>query len=78
LAVAQKLADRDVHVILSNSGVMYDFYDEAGFYVDTEGATRSINSDGDNRGEVDEIIATTVPPEDRQKHGVQTLNDFGD
>ena len=76
LAVAQELADRDVHVILSNSGVMYDFYDEAGFYVDTEGATRSINSDGDNRGEVDEIIATTVPPEDRQTHGVQTLNDF--
>jgi DNA adenine methylase len=44
---------------------MYDFYDEAGFHVETEGATRSINSDGENRDEVDEIIATNVPPSDR-------------
>lgn len=65
LEVARKLDDRGIHVILSNSGVMYDFYDEAGFYVETEGATRSINSDGENRDEVDEIIATNVAPQDR-------------
>jgi DNA adenine methylase len=65
LDTASELDDRGVHVILSNSGVMYDFYDEAGFHVETEGATRSINSDGENRDEVDEIIATNVPPSDR-------------
>jgi len=58
--------DRDgVYVILSNSGVMFNIYDDAGFYVETEGATRAINSDAGNRDEVDEIIATNVAPEDR-------------
>mgnify|MGYP006279169713 CR=1 FL=1 len=65
LDVTKKLDDRGVHIILSNSGVMYDFYDEAGFHVETEGATRSINSDGENRDEVEEIIATNVAPSDR-------------
>lgn len=65
LETCQKLWDEGVHVVVSNSGVMYDFYEEAGFHVGIEGATRSINSDADNRGEADEIIATSVPPEDR-------------
>lgn len=74
LAVATDLADAGVHVIISNSGVMYDFYDDAGFHVGVEGATRSINSDGDSRGEVEEIIATSVPPENRVdgRHDVLT------
>jgi DNA adenine methylase len=76
LEVAQELDENGVHVILSNSGVMYDFYDEACFYVETEGATRAINSDGDNRGTVDEIIATNVDPEQQQDHGPRTLSDF--
>lgn len=76
LEVAQELDESGVHVILSNSGVMYDFYDEAGFYVGTEGATRAINSDATNRGTVDEIIATNVDPKKRQEYGRQTLNDF--
>lgn len=71
-----ELADRGVHVVLSNSGVMYDLYDEAGLYVDHEGATRAINSDADNRGEVDEVIATTVAPADRQEYGDTTLGEF--
>lgn len=62
---AKTLRDRGVHVILSNSGVMYDRYEDAGFHVEIEGATRAINSDADNRGEVEEIIATSVSPEDR-------------
>lgn len=65
LETATELVDNGVHVILSNSGVMYDFYDDAGFHVGVEGATRSINSDGDSRGEVEEIIATSVSPADR-------------
>lgn len=76
LDVVLELADRGVHVVLSNSGVMYDLYDEAGLYVDHEGATRAINSDSDNRGEVDEVIATTVAPEDRQEYGDTTLGEF--
>lgn len=76
LEIVLELAERGVHVVLSNSGVMYDRYDEAGLYVDHEGATRAINSDGDNRGEVDEVIATTVAPEDRQEYGNTTLEEF--
>ena len=74
--VTQELDEAGVHVILSNSGVMYEMYDEAGFYVETEGATRAINSDVDNRGEVEEIIATTVPPEEHRTAGQQGLADF--
>lgn len=76
LEAAIELDRNGVSVILSNSGVMYDRYDEAGFFVDIEGATRAINSDGDNRGEVDEIIATNVPAEKRQKVGQQGLGSF--
>lgn len=76
LDVAKELDDKGVHVILSNSGVMFEMYDNAGFHVEIEGATRAINSDGDNRGEVDEIIATNVSPERRQKVGQQGLVDF--
>jgi DNA adenine methylase len=74
--VAQKLDESGVNVILSNSGVMYEMYDEAGFYVEVEGATRAINSDADNRDEVDEIIATNIPPEERRRAGQQGLADF--
>jgi len=76
LETAKELDRRGVFVILSNSGVMYEMYDDAGFYVEVEGATRAISSDGDNRGEVDEIIATNVPPEQRQQAGQKGLADF--
>lgn len=74
--IVQELDNRGVNVILSNSGVMYEMYDEAGFYVEVEGATRAINSDAENRDEVDEIIATNVPPEERQRAGQQGIKDF--
>ncbi|WP_424008076.1 DNA adenine methylase [Haloferax denitrificans] len=74
--LAKELDQRGVNVILSNSGVMYDKYDEAGLYVEIEGATRAINSDADNRDEVDEIIATNVPPKQRKAVGQQGLSDF--
>jgi DNA adenine methylase len=66
LAVASELDDRGVAVVLSNSGVTYDRYDGAGFFVEREGATRAINSDASARGEVDEIVATNVAPERRR------------
>jgi len=74
--VAQKLNKRGVNLILSNSGVMYEMYEKAGFHVEKEGATRAINSDAENRGEVDELIATNVHPADRRKVGQQGLTEF--
>lgn len=76
LETAQELDERGVYVILSNSGVMYDMYDEAGFFVETEGATRAINSDAENRDEVEEIIATNIPTEERRTVGQQSLVEF--
>ncbi|MFB6167761.1 MAG: DNA adenine methylase [Haloferacaceae archaeon] len=66
LAAASALDDRDVHVVVSNSGVTYDRYDAAGFAVDRVDATRSINSDETSRGAVDEIVATNVPRAERR------------
>lgn len=66
LKTVQTLDEQDVYCIVSNSGVMYELYDDAGFFVEREGATRSINSDETARGEVNEIIATNVPENERQ------------
>lgn len=76
LETAQELDQRGVYVILSNSGVMYDMYEKAGFSVDIEGATRAINSDGENRDEVDEIIATNVSEDERRGQLQKGLADF--
>lgn len=76
LQVTKQLDENGIHVILSNSGVLFEMYDEAGFNVEIEGATRAINSDADNRDEVDEIIATNVPPDDRQGRNQKSLVDF--
>jgi DNA adenine methylase len=76
LGVVEDLVDRGVHVVCSNSGVVKDRYEDAGLYVDLEGARRAINSDGDSRGEVDEVIATSVPPEDRREAGQRELADY--
>jgi len=76
LETVKKLNDMGAYVLLSNSGVMYEMYDEAGFYVEIEGATRSINSDEENRGEVNEIIATNVPEKYRCGGIQNTLTDF--
>jgi len=76
LNVAQELDQKGVNILLSNSGVMYEMYDDADFYVEVEGATRSINSDGENRDKVDEIVATNVAPDARKKAGQQGLADF--
>lgn len=76
LDLVKKLADNDVYIILSNSGIMYERYDEAGLYVETEGAIRAINSDEENRDEVEEVIATNVPPEDREKRKQTKLGGY--
>jgi DNA adenine methylase len=72
----QRLDERGVDVVLSNSGVTRDRYSEAGFSVERVGATRAINSDAGNRDEVDEIIATNIPPDDRRGHSQSSLGEF--
>jgi DNA adenine methylase len=76
LETVAELDGMGVRFVLSNSGVMYELYDDAGFHVEREGATRSINSDETARGEVDEIIATNVPEDDRAERGQASIADF--
>ena len=73
---ARRLDEHGVRVVLSNSGITYDRYREAGFFVERVGATRAINSDPDNRDEVDEIVATNVPPEKRRGRSQSSLEEF--
>ncbi len=67
--VAKRLyEEHDCHVVISNSPPMKELYqDTDGFNVHTIGAKRMINSDGDSRGEVGEIIVTTAPDENRRE-----------
>jgi DNA adenine methylase len=76
LETVAELDGMGVRFVLSNSGVMYGMYDDSGFYVEREGATRSINSDETARGEVDEIIATNVAEDDRADRGQASIADF--
>lgn len=78
IEAASTLDDRGVHVLISNSGVTYDRYVEAGFHVDTVDATRAINSDGAGRDAVDEVIATNVPESARRDAGQRALSRFED
>lgn len=71
-----QLSSQGTHVVVSNSGVTYGMYDEAGFSVEIEGAKRVINSDADARDEVDEIIATNVPTAARRTIGQLDLSEF--
>ena len=66
--LAVDLVERGCNVVISNSPPMrekYEFLDE--FQVHSVGANRYINSDSDNRGEVGEIIVTTVSEDNRRE-----------
>lgn len=76
LETATELDRKGIAVVVSNSGVTYDWYDEMGFDVEIVGATRAINSDAENRGAVDEIIATNVPPDERRAARQRKLAGF--
>ena len=60
LNIIKKLDKNGVYFILSNSGVMYERYENAGFDVEIVQAKRAINSNASKRGNVDEIIATNI------------------
>ncbi len=66
--VAVDLDEAGVSVVLSNSPPVAELYeDHDAFDVEVVQATRAINSDGDGRGEVAEILVTNVPSEERQR-----------
>jgi DNA adenine methylase len=75
LETVERLDGNGVDFVLSNSGVTYDLYDDAGFAVETVGATRAINSDETARGEVEEVIATNVPEGRRAGRGQAGIAD---
>ncbi|WP_096389653.1 DNA adenine methylase [Halopenitus persicus] len=73
--VAVELAEQDVAVIVSNSPPVTELYDDHdAFDVTYVEATRAINSDASNRGEVAEVLITNVPSNERRR---RTLSDFG-
>ncbi len=76
LKIAKRLDKKDVNLIISNSGVMYDFYEKQGFFVEEVKAIRAINSNPDKRGKIAEIIATNIPPISRKEEVQKKINDF--
>ncbi|TFF98892.1 MAG: DNA adenine methylase [Promethearchaeota archaeon] len=76
LKVAKRLDKKGVNVIISNSGVMHDFYEKRGFYVEFCNAIRAINSNPNKRGEIAEIIATNIPRNERKSSNQKVLDEF--
>lgn len=73
--LALELNDQGVSVILSNSPPVAELYEPyAQFDVSVVGATRAINSDGSERGEVAEIIVTNVSTDDRRQKTIAKFN----
>lgn len=74
--VAVELSERGVWIVLSNSPPVAELYEDYdAFYVEVVNATRAINSDGENRGDVAEILITNVPPSERK---AKKLSEFLD
>ncbi|NHN47208.1 Dam family site-specific DNA-(adenine-N6)-methyltransferase [Halostella sp. JP-L12] len=72
--VAAELDEMGVSVVLSNSPPVAELYEGLeSFSVEIVDATRAINSDGDGRGEVAEVLITNVPEGERQR---TTLSEF--
>lgn len=69
--------EHDCHVVISNSPPMKELYEDIDdFKVHDVGATRMINSNPEDRGEVGEIIVTTVPDDNRRER-TPKLSSFG-
>lgn len=79
--LAIDLDSRSVSVVISNAPSVREIYEEddrtEGFYISDVGARRTINSDGDSRGEVGEVIITNIDPENRRKRDTN-IPEFGD
>jgi len=77
--LAVRLDDQGVDVVISNAPSVTELYegdDATGdFDYSKVGARRAINSDGDSRGEVNEVIITNIAEEDR-RHTHAHLSDY--
>jgi len=74
--LAVDLDEAGVRVVLSNSPPVAELYEEyEAFEVEIVQATRAINSDGDGRGEVAEVIISNVPTDERRR---RELSEFSD
>lgn len=75
-----ELDSMEVSVVVSNAPSVKEIYEEDertdGFYFSDVGARRSINSDGESRGEVGEVIITNIDPENRRKRDTH-IPEFG-
>ncbi len=70
--LAVDLDETGVSVVLSNSPPVAELYEDYdGFDVSVVEATRAINSDGDNRGEVAEVLISNVPEIERESEAAQ-------
>lgn len=57
---ADKLVEQGVEVVISNAPSVMEIYTDDKYEIRPIGARRSINSDGTDRGEVQEVVITTV------------------
>ena len=72
--LAAALDGNGVGVVLSNSPPVAELYEDLpSFEVDVVDATRAINSDGEERGEVAEVLIANVPRSERRR---TTLSEF--
>jgi DNA adenine methylase len=72
--VASELDSRGAYVTISNSPPVAELYHNLeSFSIDTVAASRSVNSDADNRGDVAEVIITNIPAAEQRQ---QTLSSF--
>jgi DNA adenine methylase len=66
------LHERGVYVVVSNSPPIRELYNSYdGLMIHDIGAKRHINSNGEDRGEVGEIIVTNVPEDNRREKTVK-------
>lgn len=73
--IAVELAKDGIYVVLSNSPPVAELYKNYhDFHVNHVQAVRAINSDGDNRGEVSEVLISNIPQKERRR---KTLTEFG-
>lgn len=70
--LAVDLNSSGVHVVISNSPPVWELYsDLTDFDVNYVDASRMINSDASNRGDVSEVIITNVPAESQRQQDLQ-------
>jgi len=73
---AEDLLDLGADVVISNAPSVREIYTDDHYEIRNLGARRAINSDGKGRGEVDEVVITTVdkPRVSKEQHQMKTTS----